>query len=135
VLTPANNSYVAAASSFGLEFLERWFLGQGAMIRPKQPVREASIRRAGNIVLAFPLAVGAALVVWKYSIWRVLGQNLGIGFLVVSFIVFFVLFYSVLQWFWNRRAELAKTLPTSSKELSRRRKAFYDWLASQGRND
>jgi hypothetical protein len=33
----------------------------------------------------------------------------------------------------DRPAELNKKIPVSSKELRRRTKAFYDWLASQGR--
>ncbi len=38
--------------------------------------------------------------------------------------------------FWSavdRPAELSRKFPTSSKELRRRRKAFYDWLGFQGR--
>jgi len=33
----------------------------------------------------------------------------------------------------DRPAELDKKFPTSSKELRKRKKTFYDWLASQGR--
>ena len=38
--------------------------------------------------------------------------------------------------FWSavdRPAELNRKFPISSNELRRRRKAFYDWLGSQGR--
>jgi|ERR1700730_4861019 hypothetical protein len=105
------------------------------MIKPKKPDWEVSMRRVGNIVLAVPLAAGTALIAWKLSIWRVMGQTLGFGFLVITFVVFFIVFYSALQWLQNRPAELAKRIPTSSKELHRQRKAFYDWLASQRRRD
>jgi len=33
----------------------------------------------------------------------------------------------------DRPAELNRKLPTSSKELRRQKKSFYDWLASHGR--
>jgi len=33
----------------------------------------------------------------------------------------------------DRPAELIRKFPISSKELRRRKKEFYDWLASQGR--
>jgi Flp pilus assembly protein protease CpaA len=33
----------------------------------------------------------------------------------------------------DRPAELDKKFPTSSRELQKRKKAFYDWLDSQGR--
>jgi hypothetical protein len=105
------------------------------MTKPEKPEWEVSMGWVGNLVLAVPLAAGAALIAWKLSIWRAMGQTLGFGFLVITFVVFFIVFYSALQWYQNRPGELAKRIPTSSKELRRRRKAFYDWLASQRRRD
>jgi len=53
----------------------------------------------------------------------------------------FVLFISLWTGFYfagiwastERRAELSKKFPISSKELRRRKRQFYDWLVSQGR--
>jgi hypothetical protein len=44
----------------------------------------------------------------------------------------FVAFYCVGKWV-HSRGEQNERLPTSSKELRRRTKEFYDWLDSQGR--
>jgi hypothetical protein len=98
------------------------------MIRPQRPAWEISARRVGNIVFAVPLAAGAALIVWKLSIWRVISQTLGLVAFFVTFAVFAVVFCSLLEWFWNRPDEIAKRVPTSSKELRRKRKEFYDNL-------
>jgi len=53
---------------------------------------------------------------------------------VLTLIVLFTCFYCVGIWILiDRPAELKKKLPITSKELRERKKAFYDWLASQGR--
>jgi hypothetical protein len=98
------------------------------MIRPKKPAWQVSVRHVGNIVFAVPLAAGAALIVWKLSIWRVISQAVGIVAFLVTFVVFAVVFYSLSEWYWNRPDEIAKRVPTSSKELRRKTKAFYDNL-------
>ena len=50
-------------------------------------------------------------------------------FLVVIFIVMLVLFRIVWGWiFFQRRAELDKKIPVSSKELRKRKKEFFDNL-------
>ena len=60
--------------------------------------------------------------------------GLRLGFLVLIFIVLWVGIYLAGSWAAvERPAELNRKFPTSSKELRARRKAFYDWLASQGR--
>jgi hypothetical protein len=42
-------------------------------------------------------------------------------------------FYLVVSWLMvDRPAEVKRKVPISSKELRRRTKLFYDWLASQG---
>jgi hypothetical protein len=83
----------------------------------------------GRIVTAVPLAGGAALIVWKLSIWRLISQTLGIVAFVGTFIVFSVVFYSLLEWlFWKRPDEIAKRVPTPSKELRRKTKQFFDNL-------
>jgi hypothetical protein len=74
------------------------------------------------------LAGGSALVVWKLSIWRLISQTVGIVAFLVIFVVFAVVFYSLAEWYWNRPAELAKKLPTSSKELRRKTKRYFDSL-------
>jgi hypothetical protein len=47
---------------------------------------------------------------------------------LVAFIVFAVVFYSFLEWFSNRPDEIARRVPTSSKELRRKTKQFFDNL-------
>ena len=45
-----------------------------------------------------------------------------------------IAFYFVWNWaLYERPAELARKFPITSKELRRRKKELYDWLASQGR--
>jgi Cu/Ag efflux pump CusA len=98
------------------------------MIRPKKPEWEITMRNAGNVVLAVPLAVGAALLVWKLSFWRLISSTVGLIAFAVSTVVFAIVFYSILEWYWNRPDELAKRIPISSKELRRKTKQFYDSL-------
>jgi hypothetical protein len=98
------------------------------MIRAKRPAWEISARHVGNIVFAVPLAAGAALIVWKLSVWRVVSQALGLAAFLATFVVFAVVFYSLLEWDWNRPDEIAKRVPTSTKELRRKKKEFYDNL-------
>ena len=98
------------------------------MITRKKPEWEITMRHAGNVLLAVPLAVGVALIVWKLSFWRFISSTLGLTFFAVAAIVFAVVFYSILEWYWNRPAQLAKRIPISSKELRRRTKQFYDNL-------
>lgn len=102
------------------------------MIRPKKLAWQISMRHAGNIVLAVPLAAGAALIAWKLSFWRILSQTLGFAFFLVTFVVFAVVFYSLLEWYAQRPDEIAKRVPITSKELRRRTKEFYDNLSKRG---
>jgi hypothetical protein len=94
------------------------------MIRPKKPAWQVSVRHVGSIVFAIPLAAGAALIVWK----RAIDQTLGFVAFLVTLVLFAVVFYSLSEWYWNRPDEIAKRVPTSSKELRRKTKAFYDNL-------
>jgi hypothetical protein len=98
------------------------------MLRPEKPAWQISVVRVGSMVMAIPLAGGAALVVWKLSIWRLVSQTLGIVAFLVIFVVFAVVFYPLVAWYWNRPAELAKKLPISSKELERKTKRYFDSL-------
>jgi predicted PurR-regulated permease PerM len=99
------------------------------MLRPERPAWQLSVGHVGRIVVAVPLAVGAALIVWKLSIWRLISQTLGVTAFLVTFVVFAVVFYSLLEWlFWKRPDEIAKRVPTSSKELRRKTKQFFDSL-------
>src|ERR1022692_2556480 len=97
------------------------------MITPKRPEWE-TMRHAGNVVMAVPLAVCAALIVWKLSFWLLISSTLGLIFFAVTAIVFAVVFYSILEWYWNRPEELAKRLPISSTELRRKTKQYYNNL-------
>ena len=98
------------------------------MIRQKKPEWEITMRHAGNVVMAIPLAVSVALIVWKLSFWRLISSTVGLIFFAVTAIFFAVFFYSILEWYWNRPSELAKRLPISSKELRRKTKQYYDSL-------
>jgi hypothetical protein len=98
------------------------------MLTPKKPDWEKTMRHAGNVVLAVPLALGMALIVWKLSFWRLISSTLGRMFFVVAAIVFAIVFYSMLEWYWKRPGQLVKMIPISSKELRRRKKQFYDSL-------
>jgi membrane protein implicated in regulation of membrane protease activity len=103
------------------------------VIRPGRPAWVISVQKAGHAVLAILFAAPAALIVWKLSIWRLIGPLFGFTFFLVSFVVLAVVFYSFLEWFRKRPDEIAKRVPTPSKELRRKKEAFYNWLASQGR--
>ena len=53
---------------------------------------------------------------------------------LLIFAVLWIGFYFTGIWtIVDRPAELSRKFPVSSKELHKRKKAFYDWLASQGR--
>ena len=99
------------------------------MLRPVRPAWQISVGHVGMIVMAVPLAGVAALIVWKLSIWRLISQTLGIVAFLVTFIVFAIVLYSLFEWlFWTRPDEIAKRVPTSSKELRRKTKQFFDSL-------
>jgi hypothetical protein len=99
------------------------------MLRPERPAWQISVGHVGRIVMAVPLAGVAALIVWKLSIWRLISQTLGIVAFLVTFIVFTIVFYSLFEWlFWTRPDEIGKRVPTSSKELRRKTKQFFDSL-------
>jgi hypothetical protein len=98
------------------------------MTRPKKPAWEVSVRRTGNKVIAVPLAAAMALIVWKLSIWRAISQTVGIAAFLVTFVVLAVLLYSFLEWLRTRPDEIANRVPTSSKELRRKTKQFFDNL-------
>ena len=79
--------------------------------------------------MAVPLAGVAALIVWRLSFWRMISQTLGAVAFIVTFGVFTVVLYFLLEWlFWKRPDEIAKTIPTSSKELRRKTKQFFHSL-------
>jgi phosphate/sulfate permease len=98
------------------------------MIKPKKPEWEITVRHAGNVVMAVPLALGGALIVWRLSFWRLISSILGLVFFAITAIVFAVVFYSILEWYWNRPDELTKRLPISSTELRRKTKQYYNNL-------
>lgn len=98
------------------------------MIRPERPAWEISVQKAGHGFLAALFAAGGALIVWKLSFWRLIGPTFGLVFFVMTFIVFAAVFYSFLEWFRKRPDEIAKRVPTPSKELRRRTKQFFENL-------
>jgi len=79
-----------------------------------------SVQRVGAWLYALASAV-LALVAFHPNVRPI--------FLVVIFVVMLVLFRSVWGWiFFQRRVELDKNLPVSSKELRKRKKEFFDNL-------
>jgi hypothetical protein len=48
------------------------------MIKPQRPEWEIAMRHAGSAVLAIPLAVCAALILWKLSFWRLISSTVGL---------------------------------------------------------
>ncbi len=61
-------------------------------------------------------------------------HGLHVALTLVLFVSLWTGFYFAGVWAsTERRAELNKKFPISSKELRRRKRQFYDWLASQGR--
>jgi hypothetical protein len=97
------------------------------MLKSEKPPWQFSALRAGFIVLAVPIAAGLALIVWKLSFWRLINPTLGFVTLFITSVVFSIAFYLLLVWLFET-AEVAKRLPTSSRELRRKRRAFFDNL-------
>ena len=65
-----------------------------------------------------------------YGFW----PGLHIALRLLIFLALWIGFYFTGIWTAiDRPAELDRKFPISSKELRTRKKAFYDWLASQGR--
>jgi hypothetical protein len=82
---------------------------------------ELSMQRVGHTVLALVFAAAAALIVGKLSVWRVIGPTFGLEFFLVTFVVFALVFYSFLEWLFRKMPdEIAKRVPTPSKELSQK---------------
>ena len=98
------------------------------MLRPERPAWEISVQKAGHALLAVLFAAATALIVWKLSFWRVIGPIIGLAFFLVTFVVLTVVFYSFFEWFRKRPDEIAKRVPTPSKELRRKAKEFFDHL-------
>jgi hypothetical protein len=65
---------------------------------------------------------------------RGLWRGLHITLTLLLFVGLWIAFYFAGVWAsTERRAELDRKFPISSKELRKRKKEFYDWLASRGR--
>jgi hypothetical protein len=84
--------------------------------------------RVWGVVLATMFAPLITAVL--HNIW----SELPIAPTLLVFICLWVGFYLAGIWMLvERPAELDRKFPISSKELRRRRKAFYDWVDSLGR--
>ena len=88
----------------------------------------AAFRPALYGVLLAIFAPPATLII--DGIWR----NMPAWLIALTLIVLLVVFYRLGIWYGNRPAAVRKRVPIRSQELRRRRKRFYDWLASQGRH-
>jgi len=91
-------------------------------------MKKDTATRAFGIVLATPLAIGSAFVV--YRLWH--GEHIALIFLVS--IGFWIAFFLATTWMIHRPDELKQKLPISGAEHRRKNKQFYDWLRSQGRH-
>jgi len=78
--------------------------------------------------ICYAAVFGTLFMVGLHGFW----PDVSIWILVPLSAVFFVAFYVAGQWI-HVRNEQNKKLPTSSKELRRRTKEFYDSLDSEGR--
>jgi hypothetical protein len=91
-------------------------------------MNQKSLGQLSGICLA---TVSAALIVLMV---RGLWHGLHIAPTLLLFVVLWIGFYFAGVWAsTERRAELDRKFPISSKELRRRKRVFYDWLASRGR--
>jgi membrane protein implicated in regulation of membrane protease activity len=86
------------------------------------------VQKAGHVLLAMLFAALGALIIWKLSFWRLIGTTFGLAFFLVTFIVLAVVFYAFLEWFRQKPDEIARRVPTPSKELRRKTKQFFDNL-------
>src|SRR5260370_41052654 len=97
------------------------------MLRPERPAWQISVGHVGRIVMAVPLAGVAALIVWKLSIWRLISHKPGIVAFLVTFVLFSVVLYFLLEWLiWEGPDETAQQVPTASKEIRRKTKHVFD---------
>jgi len=88
-------------------------------------VEKKNIGRFYGVCLATIYAT--LITVMARGVWH----GLHIALTLLLFISLWAGFYFAGVWAsTERRAELNKILPISSKELRRRKKALYDWLAS-----
>ena len=101
----------------------QWIVGEYAR-RATVVIGKKALARAFGILLA---TVFAALIT------VLLARRLSPAVALPIFIVLWIVIYFAGVWSEQRREELARKIPVNSKELRRRTKAFYDWLASQGR--
>lgn len=83
----------------------------------------------GILVLTASLAAGVALIIGKRFVWQRLSPTFGFATLFLIFVILTGAFYIVSMWIlFEHPAEIAKKLPTTSHELHRKKKAFFDSL-------
>lgn len=111
----------------GVYLLQVWgYKGKIAPVEAKMLSKKAQARAYG-ILLA---TMFAALLAVLFNEWFRL-HSLSAS---LTFAGLWIGFYLTGTWMLSERApELDRKIPISSGELRRRKKAFYDWLASQGR--
>jgi hypothetical protein len=91
-------------------------------------INKKNIGRLYGVCLATMYATLVTAIV--YGLWR--GLHVTLVFIV--FVTLWIGFYFTGIWIAvDRPDELRKKNPISSKELSRRKREFYDWLALHGR--
>jgi hypothetical protein len=90
-------------------------------------LKKRTIGRAFGVCLA--LIYGSLIATGVWDLW----SRIGVWPSVIILVLLGVGLYRVGVWISvDRPAELNRKIPISSKELRRRTKEFYDWLAAQG---
>jgi hypothetical protein len=82
----------------------------------------------GTLVMMAALAAGFTLVIWRRFIffWQQHSPAFGLAVLLIIFVVLTFALYVVWTWvFFEHPAEIAKKLPTSSKELRRKEETVF----------
>ena len=96
---------------------------------PKRPNWQSSMLSLGTLVMMAALAAGMALIIWRAFIGQRLSPTFSFGVLFLIFVVLTFALYVAWMWiFFEHPAEIAKKLPTSGKELRRKKKQFFDDL-------
>ncbi len=95
---------------------------------------QSTLQSVGTLAITTPFAAVMTLILWRAFLYQKVGSVLSVGIACLVLVVLSAVFYACWMWlfFWHPD-EIRKRIPISSKELRRRKKAFYDWLASQGR--
>jgi hypothetical protein len=95
--------------------------------RSEKPRWQSTVVSIGTAILAAVFGAGFALIIWLRFIWRALSPTFGFAVFFLIFVVLAGAFYVLCMWlFFERPAEVDKKIPTSSSELRRKQKGFFN---------